>query len=318
MGQDKKDQTYIYEVVEDWAQLPKDWSFHEVAAVGTDADDNVYVFSRSDHPVTVFARDGKFLGSWGEGEYLRPHGITMGPDSTIYLTDDGNHCVKKCTLEGKVLLTLGLPGKPSSYQSGDIFHRCTHVALDPATEDIFVSDGYGNSRIHKFSREGKHLLSWGEPGTDPGQFNLPHNIVADREGYLYVADRENHRVQVFDANGRYETQWNNMHRPCALFMDSRDNDLCYVGELGPDMPVNKIWPNIGPRITIVDKNGNKVARIDDDRGQGEGIGQFIAPHGLAVDSFGDIYVGEVSWTAYGSKLDPPREVRSLQKLVRKK
>ena len=109
-----------------------------------------------------------------------------------------------------------------------------------------------------------------------------------------------------------------MHRPCALFMDSRDNDLCYVGELGPDMPVNKIWPNIGPRITIVDKNGNKVARIDDDRGQGEGIGQFIAPHGLAVDSFGDIYVGEVSWTAYGSKLDPPREVRSLQKLVRKK
>ena len=85
MGQDKKDQTYIYEVVEDWAQLPKDWSFHEVAAVGTDADDNVYVFSRSDHPVTVFARDGKFLGSWGEGEYLRPHGITMGPDSTCLL-----------------------------------------------------------------------------------------------------------------------------------------------------------------------------------------------------------------------------------------
>ena len=100
--------------------------------------------------------------------------------------------------------------------SGEPFHRCTHTALSPKGE-IYVSDGYGNARVHKYSPDGKLLMSWGEPGTDPGQFNIVHNIVRDGDGWVYVADRENHRVQVFDGNGKYETQWNNMHRPCGLY-----------------------------------------------------------------------------------------------------
>ncbi len=100
--------------------------------------------------------------------------------------------------------------------SGEPFHRCTHTALSPQG-DIYVSDGYGNARVHKYSPDGKLLLSWGEPGTDPGQFNIAHNICCDPDGWVYVADRENHRVQVFDGNGKYETQWNNMHRPCGLY-----------------------------------------------------------------------------------------------------
>jgi hypothetical protein len=306
---------FTYEVAEGWGKLPNGWSYREVAAVGVDRQDRVYVFTRGLHPVIIFDRDGNFLRSWGEGLFKRAHGVTMGPDDTIYLTDDGDHTVRKCTPNGKVLLTLGIPGKPAPYQSGEPFNRCTHVALSPKNE-IYVSDGYGNSRVHKYSPDGKLLFSWGEPGTDPGQFNIVHNICADSDGYLYVADRENHRVQVFDANGKFEAQWHNMHRPCALYMDRGPNPLCYLGELGPGMSVNKDIQNLGPRLSILSHDGKLLARLGDIR-PGEAPGQFIAPHGLALDSRGDIYVGEVSWTIAGQHLKPPREMRSLQKLVKR-
>ena len=142
----------------------------------------------------------------------------MAPDNTVWLTDDGDHTVRQCTLEGKVLLTLGVSGKPSPYMSGLPFHRCTHTAMAP-NGDIYVSDGYGNSRVHGVLHpNGKLLLSWGGPGSDPGELDITHNITCDADGWVYVADRENHRVQVFDGNGKYETQWNNLHRPCGLFM----------------------------------------------------------------------------------------------------
>lgn len=237
----------------------------------------------------------------------------MAPDETLFLTDDGDHTVRKCTLDGQVLMTLGVPGKAAQYQSGEPFNRCTHVAFSPHG-DIYVSDGYGNSRVHKYSPDGKLRFSWGEPGTDPGQFNVVHNICTDRDGWVYVADRENHRVQVFDGNGKYETQWNNMHRPCALYMDTRArNPICYVGELGPGMAVNKDCQNLGNRVDVYDKYGRRLARLGDLRA-GEAPGQFIAPHGIALDSRGDLYIAEVSWTIMGQRLQPPRELRSFQKL----
>ena len=116
--------------------------------------------------------------------------------------------------------------------SGEPFHRCTHTAMAP-NGDIYVSDGYGNARVHKYAPDGRLLLSWGGPGTDPGEFNIAHNITCDADGWVYVADRENHRVQVFDGNGKYETQWNNLHRPCGLFMPGGKCPICYIGELGP-------------------------------------------------------------------------------------
>ncbi len=312
MGAIMESGKFRYEVVEGWGRLPEGWNYREVAAVGVDAQDRVYVFSRGSHPIIVFDREGNFLRSWGEGIFTRPHGITMGPGDTIYCTDDGDDTVRKCTLDGRVLLQLGIPGKPAPYQSGEPFNRCTHVALSPKNE-IYVSDGYGNSRVHKYSPDGKLLFSWGEPGSDPGQFNIVHNICCDRDGYVYVADRENHRVQIFDGNGRYETQWNNMHRPCALYLEQGKNPLCYIGELGPSMPVNRDIPNLGPRLSILNLEGKLIGRLGDIRG-GEAPGQFIAPHGIAIDSHGDIYVGEVSWTIAGQHLKPPREMRSLQKL----
>src|SRR5207248_1172434 len=121
------------------------------------------------------------------GQYPRAHGIHVTPDDTMFLTDDGRHFVRKVTLEGKVLLELGVPGKPAPFMSGDPFHRCTHTALSPQGE-IYVSDGYGNSRVHKYTPDGKLLLSWGEPGTGEGEFNIVHNICCDADGWVYVAD----------------------------------------------------------------------------------------------------------------------------------
>jgi hypothetical protein len=224
--------------------------------------------------------------------------------------------VRKCTTEGKVLLELGVPGQAAPYMSGTPFHRCTHTALSPRG-DIYVSDGYGNARVHKFSPDGKLLKSWGEPGTDPGQFNIVHNIVTDPEGWVYVADRENHRVQVFDGNGKYETQWVNMHRPCALYCCRGKKPQFVIGELGPGMTVNRNHPSIGPRLSFVDAEGKLIARLGGENGPGLEPGKFIAPHGLALDSRGDIYVGEVSYTEF-PRLFPEQKIawrmRSLQKL----
>ena len=157
---------FSYRVAEGWGRLPDGWDFKDVAAVGVDRDDRVYVFNRGAHPMIVFDRAGNFLRSWGEGTFARPHGLHIAPDGNFYCTDDGDHTVRKCTPDGKVLLTIGIPGKPAPYFSGEPFHRCTHTALSP-TGDIYVSDGYGNARVHKYDANGRHLMSWGEPGTDP-------------------------------------------------------------------------------------------------------------------------------------------------------
>ncbi len=307
-----------YRVVESWAKLPDGWELGDVAAVGVDLRDRVYVFNRGEHPMMVFNHTGEFIKSWGEGVFTRPHGIHMAPDDTIFCTDDGDHSVRCLSLDGKLLATMGIPGEPASFMSGEPFRRCTHTALSPKGE-IYVSDGYGNARIHKYAPNGRRLMSWGEPGSDPGQFNLPHNIACDAEGWVYVADRENHRVQVFDGNGRFETQWHDMHRPSGLYMPPGRHQLCYIGEIGPYYAFNRGTPNLGPRVSIYTHEGALLTRLGTRPAAGTGPGQFLSPHGLAVDSRGDIYVGEVAVTAWPSLFPEqpmPKAIRSLQKLAR--
>ncbi len=307
-----------YRVVEGWAKWPADWQLGDVAAVGVDAGDRVYAFHRGEHPVVVLDREGNVLRTWGEGVFKRAHGIHMGPDDTIYLTDDGDHTVRKCTLDGKILLTIGIPGNEAPFMSGEPFRRCTHTALSPKNE-IYVSDGYGNARVHKYTPDGKRITSWGEPGSGPGQFNLPHNIACDADGWVYVADRENHRIQVFDGEGRFETQWHDLHRPSGLYMPPGKCPICYVGEIGPYYEFNRGAPNLGPRLSILSNEGKLIARITTTPAAGTGPGQFISPHGLAVDSRGDLYVGEVSYTAWPSNFPGqprPNRLRALQKFER--
>ncbi len=305
-----------YRFVEGWGKLPDGWLFGEVAAVAVDRKDRVYAFSRGEHPMIVFDREGNFLRSWGEGLFRNAHGLHMGADDTLWCTDDGDHTVRRMTLEGKLLLEIGVPGKPAPKMSGLPFHRCTHTALSPEG-DIYVTDGYGNARVHKYSPDGKLLSSWGEPGTGPGQFNIVHNVVCDRAGWLYVADRENHRVQVFDRHGKYQTQWGHLHRPCGLCQQAGDDERFYIGELGPGEEFsNRDWPGLGPRLSVVDKQGRLLSRIGDVTPSSPS--RFLAPHGLAVDSAGAIYVGEVSRTRLKRKggLEEGKDPLCLQKLER--
>ena len=301
---------FLYAEISGWAQLPDGWELGEVVDIAVDNQDRVYIFSRGKHPVMVFETDGRFIKSWGEGLFTRPHGITIDSNGDLYCVDDDGHWIGRFTSEGQLLSSLGKRNLGAAAQSGNPFNKPTKVAFAPDANDLYIADGYGNARIHKFSRGGKHLFSWGGYGTDPGQFNLPHSVCTDREGRVYVADRENHRVQIFDHQGNYLTQWNNMHRPCGLYIA---DGLVYVGQLLTSLSVNADYPNIGACISIHDLTGKRLARLGDIH-YGEAPGQFIAPHSIAVDSQGSIYVGEVSWTAYGQFLDPPRKLKTFRKL----
>jgi hypothetical protein len=308
---------FRYRVNRDWAKLPDGWSLHEVAAVAVDANDDVFVFNRGAHPMIVFDRWGNFRRSWGEKTFSHAHGLHIAADGTLYCTDDGDHTVRRCTPDGRVLMEIGVPGAPAPFMQGQPFNRCTHTALSPSG-DLYVSDGYGNARVHKYAPDGKLLLSWGKSGVGPGEFNLPHNIVCDPDGWVYVADRESHRIQVFDGNGKFETMWTSVHRPSGMCMTFGKCPLCYVGEIGPYLPVNRQYPNLGPRVSVLDTKGNVLARVGREvDGCGQEPGQFMSPHGIAVDSHGDIYVGEVvvsSWPSAFPGKPRPDNLKSLQKL----
>jgi DNA-binding beta-propeller fold protein YncE len=311
-GQDGMKMKFRY--VEGWGKLPPGFRYIDCAGVAVDSKDNVHVFCRGEHPVIVFDPDGNFLRSWGEGQVKQAHAITIGPDDEVWLTDSGNHTICKYAQDGKLLLTIGDKDNPATLQSGKPFNRPTHVALCPRAGDIYISDGYGNSRVHKYDPKGRHLFSWGDGGIGPGNFNIPHNLVTDRHGLLYVADRENHRVQIFDSKGRYLDQYNNVHRPCGLFVDLRAEPVFYVGEFPTAYHGSKATPNLGSCVSIWSMRGEMLGRIGD-RFSGEGPEQFLAPHALTVDSKGALYVAEVAYTVVGALETPPREVRCLQKYV---
>ena len=206
---------FTYEVEPAWAQVPDGWIIKDTPDVLVDdARDRVYVFTRWKHPVMVFDRAGKFITSWGSDLFTMPHGLSMGPDGHLYLVDAFGHCVRKCTTGGEVLQVWGTPDRSSGHYSGKPFNGPTKVAFDPDTRDMYVADGYGNARVHKYSASGEFLFSWGEPGQGPSQFNLVHGVQTDRTGTVYVASREGHRVQLFDSSGSYLSEWRTgVHRP---------------------------------------------------------------------------------------------------------
>lgn len=308
---------YTYETSgQNWGELPDGWVYQEATAVAVDSSDNVYVYNRGGHPVIVFDGDGKFLRSWGEDIFATPHGITIGPDDSVFCVDTGDCTVRKLTTDGKVLFTLGVPGNPAPPMSGQPFGRPTHVGVDPRNGNIYVADGYANAHVHKYDPDGNYLSTWGESGTDVGQLNIVHNIDIDRDGYVYIGDRENHRVQIFDENGNYETQWVNMSRAAAVYIDRRGaSDIVYVGEYFAGIASNAIGADLGPRVSIYRTDGTLLARVGRES-YGDEPGRFYSPHGIAVDSKGDIYVAEVSYSDYGRLMEPPRELRSMQKLVK--
>lgn len=303
-----------FQALEEWEKLPEGWSLHECPGVAVDSQDNVYVLTRGEHPIIVFDRDGAFLRSFGEGLFSnRTHGLYIAHDDSVLVADDGIHTIQKFSSTGEKLMEIGERNKPAAKWSGEPFNRPTSAAIMPSNGDVYISDGYGNSRIHVYSGTGEYKLSWGSPGIDAGQFIRPHNIAVDKNDRVLVADREAHRVQVFDAKGKFITMWSNIHRPDAMVL--RD-DLVFVGELNGMAGVDDA-PGLGHRVGIYDLDGKLQERFGDEI-EGEGPGQFIAPHGVAVDSRGDLYVSEVAYTIRGQFMDPPRSPKSLKKLLRKR
>ncbi len=316
---------FTYDVTGDqWGNLPDGWLYEEVACVAVDSNDNLFAFNRGKHPMIVLDKNGNFLRSWGEDVFFAAHGISITPDGMLFCVDARDHTIRKFTPEGKLLMTFGEKGKHKQQLSGEPFAAGpTHAVVDPRDGSIYISDGYSNARVHKYTPDGKLLFSWGEPGTRPGQFCTVHKLAVDRDGNVYVADRENQRVQIFDSKGKYQDQWVNLAPPTHVHIDDRGKStVVYVLETFGGLRSNYMdlgnWTgkNLGPRISIFDTSGNLLASVGD-QPEGLGVGQFSMPHGMCVDSRGDIYFAEVPWGQFGSKMDPQRrDLRALQKLVR--
>ena len=267
---------FVYEVQENWYQLPKGWAFGWIPGVAVDSKDRVYVYSRSEHPMVVFDRDGRFLSSWGEEVLKDAHGIYIDQDDYVYCVERTTHCLHKFTSDGKLLMTVGTPGQEGA--EGEPFRLPTDVAFD-SKGYMYISDGYGNARMHKFTPDGKLIKSWGKPGTGPGEFDLVHCVRIDSQDKLWVLDRSNNRIQFFDTEGNYLEQWTGLHHPDTVFIDE-DEGLAYIAELDQ-------------RVSIWTLDGKKIAEWG--RGvESEVPGEFRkCPHGIWKDSHGDLYVGEV-------------------------
>jgi DNA-binding beta-propeller fold protein YncE len=314
--------------VTDWEQLPAGFTHLDVVAVDVDSRDQVFVYTRAQPRVIVYTPDGKFVRSWGEGFFTaRTHGLTIAPDDTVYCVDEGAQVVYRFTPDGELLQTIGTVGVASdtgydgrtleSIRGGGPFNRPTNVALGP-NGDVYVTDGYGNARVHCFSKDGKLIRSWGEPGTGPGQFYLVHGIAIDADNRVLVADRENDRIQIFDLDGAYQGEWTDVQRPTNVHPTR--NGLYYVSELWRPVGHKSFTRGITDvdrpgRVSVLDRNGNVVARWGGpDRCA---AGNFVAPHDICVDSRGNLYVGEVTETFGVRPGLVPAGCHTLQKFSRR-
>ena len=272
---------YTYEVIEDWAKLPFGWTA-PMAAVAIDSRDRVYGFNRGNHGVIIFDREGNYAQDWADVTFTFPHAIYADSEDNIWIVDRNDGQIHKFTDEGIRLMTLGEKGHRSDTgadpnelgsqhtqvtHGGDPFNLPAGVAVAPSG-DIFVADGYANSRVHRFAPNGAHKLSWGDPGTEPGQFMLPHGIWIDSKGRVLVADRENDRVQVFTQDGELISVWDQkLIGPAVFWVD--DDDVVYIAE------------HNGGLFSIHTSEGELLARW------GSEVNRSC--HGVAGDSQGNLY-----------------------------
>jgi DNA-binding beta-propeller fold protein YncE len=263
-----------HKLVKDWAKLPKGWNLGESSGVAVDKQDNVWVFNRGAHPVIQFDKNGNMLQSWGDGLFKSSHGIRIDADGNVWAIDVKGHLALKFSPAGKVQMVIGR--SPGNNDSKDSFNEPTGIAF-AANGDLFISDGYVNSRVIKFNREGDYLTHWGSKGEGDGQFNLVHDVTIDSAGKIYVADRTNARVQIFDANGKFLGKWTGIGNPWGLAYVSKEN-----------------------AIYMCDGFNNRVIKLGLDGtvqgvlgSQGRTPGKFDFVHNIAVDSEGSIYVVEI-------------------------
>ena len=268
---------YTYSLVENWAKLPPGETLGMVSAIATDSQDRVYAFQRKEPPVVIFDRDGNVQDSWGNGSFVFAHGFYI-EDDVVYVTDRDTSVCIMYTLDGKPIQMLGRHGRHSDTgceNPGDLVPRAAGPFNYPSelvpspSGDLYVSDGYRNSRVHRFSSEGELKQSWGEPGkAGPNHFHLPHSLLVDGDRVI-VCDRENHRIQLFSLDGEFLEVWDDIQRPMDISKDPEGNYLVSEGQV-----------DSAARISILDNSGGVLSRFEC-RGSG---------HGSWIDSRGDIYL----------------------------
>lgn len=315
--QDKKtgqgsDPSMQYEQVKDWPLLPDSIHLGNPTGIGMDSEQHLFIFHRAGRkwPLigsmpksfikenTILMLDnetGRLLNSFGAGMFIMPHGLTVDRENNIWVSDVGLHQVFKFTHNGRLLMTIGEARKPGNDPAH--FNRPTDVAV--CTDGSFyVSDGYRNSRIVKYSAAGQYLFEWGSKGSAARQFNIPHGIDLDEQGNVYVADRENSRIQVFDSSGKFLRQFsqNNFANICAVMVD-RQSDKIYAVD---DLSFLKITHR-GSDVLVLNDTGTVLTRFGR---SGHYTGSTCWYHDVAVDRKGNIFTADIK----GNK---------VQKFVRK-
>ena len=263
---------YRYEYRPDWTKLPAGMEFQAPSAVAVDSHDNLYVFQRGDPPVLVFNRDGNMIAQWTrkDGVPADAHLVYVGPDDGVYLADRDAHQILKYTAEGKLVMSLG--NRDRAELQAPFNHpadMCVAPPGSPLAGEIFVADGYGNSSIHHFSPSGNHIDSFGSPGSSAGEFRVPHSVRVSVDGRIYVADRENNRVQIFSPDGEFIEEWTDFKKPMGVHIDTAG--IVYVTDQVP-------------RLSILTLDGQLLAR-----GR-----TFEQAHNVYTDSAGNIYGADVA------------------------
>jgi len=262
-----------YRVVENFFHIPAGTSLGEASGVALNSNGHIYLFQRAKPMLAEYDESGNFLRSIDDGLFTHPHGLRIDADDNLWTTDDGSHLVLKLSPAGRVLLVLGR--KDVAAESDWLFNQPTDVAFGK-NGDIYVADGYGNSRIVQFDRAGNFVKAWGKYGTGPGEFDLPHSVAVDTTGRVYVGDRENMRIQIFDAEGTFLKEWRDIGYPYGLFIT----------------PNQHVWMIDGgfDRIVELDQNGKIIGALGS---PGHAPGQFAWGHFVAVGKDGRIYAADV-------------------------
>jgi len=288
-----------FEVVPGWPQRPAEAKPAAVASIALDAEGKVWVYTRTNPVVQIYTPDGRFLRGWHE-ENLKtvPHGIAFDRDGNVWLVDTGLHVARKFSPDGQLLLTLGTLGVAGLDDSH--FDSPTDITFTP-NGDIFVADGYGNSRVVRFDRTGRFLKAWGSLGTEPGQFSIPHAIKSDSKGRLYVADRNNVRIQVFDAEGQILDTWKNIVVPWGFWISPND-EIWVCGSSPMQWTHDPKYPTapLGcpPKDQILvkfDPTGRVLELHTLPKGEDghEKPGDLNWLHTIALDTAGNIYAGDI-------------------------
>jgi DNA-binding beta-propeller fold protein YncE len=282
-----------YDVVPSWPSRPKNLTWGAVAGIAISPSDQIWTFNRGPVPVQVYTADGEFVRSWGEGQFREPHQVRIDREGFVWLVDSGRHVVKKFTPEGKLHLTLGSDDEPG--EDSTHLNRPTDVAI-ARNGHLFVADGYGNNRIVHFDNRGQFVGTWGSLGSAPGQFSLPHSIALDSQGRLFVADRNNARVQVFDQAGRFLDEWRDLLVPWHIVITDRDEVyVCGSSPMRwPKIPIPGLIVGIPPKdqlIMVFTPDGRATKLFTFPKGQHSGELEWV--HGIAVDHGGNLYLGDI-------------------------